>query len=181
MLAMLVLALICDNTARANSNLSGQIAGTVVDQSGATVGGASVVLFGVAGLEAQRAVTDQRGRFALDKVLAADYVVSVQKNGFREVRRVLRVAGGESLQLEFQLNVASIFEMVTVTPGRGLPQEVFQVPQSPVVVTEDEIARRYANILPQALRDVPACTFNRRHRARVRHLCAGLRANKFST
>ena len=62
---------------------------------------------------------------------------------------------GETLQLEFQLNVASIFETVTVTPARGQPQEVFQVPQSPVVVTEDEMARRYANILPQALRDVP--------------------------
>jgi len=141
--------------ARANSSLSGQVEGTVLDQTGASVGGASVVLFGLAGLETQRATTDQRGRFTLEKVFAADYVVSVQKHGFREVRRVLRVVGGESLQLEFQLKVASIFETVTVTPGRGLPQEVFQVPQSPVVVTEDEIARRYANILPQALRDVP--------------------------
>ena len=140
---------------RANSSLSGQVEGTVLDQTGASVGGASVVLFGFAGLETQRATTDQRGRFTLEKVLAADYVVSVQKHGFREVRRVLHVVGGESLQLEFQLKVASIFETVTVTPGRGLPQEVFQVPQSPVVVTEDEIARRYANILPQALRDVP--------------------------
>ena len=151
-----ILVLFVSHTAvRANSSLSGQVAGTVIDQTGATVGNASVVLFGVAGLETQRATTDQRGRFTLDKVLAADYVVAVQKNGFREVRRVLHVAGGENLQLEFQLKVASIFETVTVTPGRGLPQEVFQVPQSPVVVTEDEIARRYANILPQALRDVP--------------------------
>jgi outer membrane receptor for Fe3+-dicitrate len=56
--------------------------------------------------------------------------------------------------LEFQLNVASIFETVTVTPARGQPQEVFAVPKSPVVVVEDELSRRYANILPQALRDV---------------------------
>ncbi len=154
-LAVLIFAFVYRDAAAAHTSLSGQIAGTVVDQTGATVGGASVVLFGAAGLEAQRAVTDPRGRFTLEKVLAADYVVSVQKNGFREVRRVLRVAGGESLQLDFQLNLASIFETVTVTPGRGLPQEVFLVPQSPVVVTDDEIARRYANILPQALRDVP--------------------------
>jgi len=143
------------SVAHANSSLSGQVSGTVIDQTGATVGGASVVLFGVVGFETQRAITDQQGRFTLEKVLAADYVVSVQKNGFREVRRVLHVVGGESHQLEFQLNLASLFETVTVTPGRGRPQEVFQVPQSPVVVTEDEMARRYANILPQALRDVP--------------------------
>ena len=154
-LTVLAFTVVSNNAVCANTNLSGQVAGTVIDQTGGTVGGASVVLFGVAGFETQRAITDQRGRFALEKVLAADYVVSVQKNGFREVRRVLHVVGGESLQLEFQLKVASIFEEVTVTPGRGIAQEVFQVPQSPVVVTEDEIARRYANILPHALRDVP--------------------------
>ena len=154
-LNVMLITFVCYSAAHANSFPSGQVAGTVMDQTGATVGGASVVLFGVAGLETQRATTDQRGRFTLEKVLAADYVVAVQKNGFREVRRVLHVGGGENLQLEFQLKVATIFETVTVTPGRGLPQEVFQVPQSPVVVTEDEIARRYANILPQALRDVP--------------------------
>jgi len=142
-------------TAGANPSLSGQIAGTVLDQTGASVGGASVILFGAAGLEAQRSLTDQRGHFTLEKVVATDYVVSVQKSGFRELRRVLRVTPGETLQLELQLNVASIFETVTVTPARGQPQEVFHVPQSPVVVTQEEMSRRYANILPQALRDVP--------------------------
>jgi outer membrane receptor protein involved in Fe transport len=146
---------LCQTAARADSNVCGQIAGTVVDQAGATVDGAWVVLFGAAGLEAQRSLTDQQGRFMLDKVIAAGYVVAVHKSGFREIRRVVRVSPGESLQLRFQLNVASIFETVTVTPARGQPQEVFQVPQSPVVVTEEEMSRRYANILPQALRDVP--------------------------
>ena len=152
--AILIVAF-CHLTARANSSLSGQIAGTVLDQTGASVGGASVVLLGAAGLEAQRSLTDQRGHFTLEKVIAADYVVAVRKSGFRELRRVLHVTPGESLQLEFQLNVTSIFETVTVTPARGQPQEVFHVPQSPVVVTQEEMSRRYANILPQALRDVP--------------------------
>ena len=153
-IALLAFLSFCHLTTRADSSLSGQVAGTVLDQMGGSVGGASVVLFGAAGLEAQRSLTDQRGRFVLDKVMAADYVVSVQKHGFREVRRVLQVTPGESLQLEFQLNVASIFETVTVTPARGVPQEVFDVPQSPVVVTDVDMSRRYANTLPQALRDV---------------------------
>ena len=152
---LITLAAFCHITAGANPSLSGQVAGTVLDQTGASVNGASVILFGAAGLEAQRSLTDQRGHFTLDKVVAADYVLSVQKNGFRELRRVLRVTPGETLQLEFQLNVASIFETVTVTPARGQPQEVFHVPQSPVVVTQEEMSRHYANILPQALRDVP--------------------------
>jgi outer membrane receptor protein involved in Fe transport len=151
----IALVALCHITAGANPSLSGQVAGTVLDQTGASVNGASVILFGAAGLEAQRSLTDQRGHFTLDKVVAADYVLSVQKNGFRELRRVLRVTPGETLQLEFQLNVASIFETVTVTPARGQPQEVFHVPQSPVVVTQEEMSRHYANILPQALRDVP--------------------------
>ena len=152
---VIALVALCHVTARANPSLPGQIAGTVLDQTGASVSGASVILFGAAGLEAQRSVTDQSGHFTLDKVMATDYVVSVQKNGFREVRRVLRVTPGDNLQLEFQLNVASIFETVTVTPARGQPLEVFHVPQSPVVVTQEELSRHYANILPQALRDTP--------------------------
>ena len=153
-LVLLALVTLCHGTARANS-VSGQIAGTVIDQTGATVGGAWIVLLGTAGLETQRSLTDQRGHFTLEQVQAANYVVCVQKNGFREIRRVLHLTPGETLQLQFQLNVASLFETVTVTPARGVPQGLFDVPQSPDVITEEEIARRAANILPQALRDVP--------------------------
>ena len=140
----------------------GQITGTVLDQNGASIAGASVVLFGAAGLEAQRSITDQQGHFTLEKVIAADYVVSAHKMGFREVRRVLHLMPGKSVELKFQLNVASIFETVTVTPARGQPQPVFEVPQSPVIVTQDELSHRYANILPQALRDVTGVRDRRR-------------------
>ncbi len=152
---VVALVYICHNTALASSSVSGQIVGTVIDQTGATVGGAWVVLFDAAGLEAQRSLTDQSGRFTLEKVLAADYVVCVQKSGFREVRCVLHLTPGETVRLQFQLNVASIFETVTVTPARGQPQELFNVPQSSDVIPAGEIARRSANILPHALRDVP--------------------------
>jgi hypothetical protein len=114
---------------KANSP-SGQIAGSVVDQTGASVAGANVVLLGPAGTETQRSITDQRGRFSMDRVLAADYVVSVRKTGFREVRRALHVNGGETVQVQFQLNVAPILETVTVTPTRGQPQDVAQATQA---------------------------------------------------
>jgi outer membrane receptor protein involved in Fe transport len=138
---------------KANSQL-GQIAGAVVDQTGASVEGANVVLLGPAGSEAQRSITDQRGRFSMDRVLAADYVVAVHKNGFREVRRALHLNGGEAVQLQFQLNVAPLLETVTVTPTRGQPQDVSQATQAQEVVNAEELSWRAANILPQALRDV---------------------------
>ncbi|HSK64083.1 MAG TPA: TonB-dependent receptor, partial [Pyrinomonadaceae bacterium] len=131
-----------------------QISGVVVDQTGGKVAGASVVLLSAAGTEAQRSVTDQNGRFALERVLAADYVIAVHKNGFREVRRVLHVNGGETVQLEFQLNVAPILETVTVTPTRGQPQDVSQATQSQDVLTSEEMMLRPAHLLPQTLRDV---------------------------
>jgi hypothetical protein len=111
-----LIAFLCTNTT-ARSSLSGQVAGTVVDQSGASVGGAWVVLFGAAGLEAQRSLTDQRGHFTLDRVIAADYVVAVQKNGFRELRRVLHVVPGETVQLQFQLNDLSAGLSTTISGG----------------------------------------------------------------
>ena len=154
----LALLLLLAGSAGANGNRAtpvGQIAGTVVDQTGASVDGANVVLLGFAGTETQRAITDQRGRFSMDRVLASNYVVSVQKSGFREVRRVLHVNGGETVQLEVQLNVAPILETVTVTPTRGQPQDVSQATQAQEVVNAEEMSWRAANILPQALRDVP--------------------------
>lgn len=144
-------------SANANGNHASplsQISGAVTDQTGANVAGASVVLLGAAGTESQRSVTDQQGRFAMERVLAADYVIAVHKNGFREVRRVLHVNGGETLQLQFQLNVAPISETVTVTPTRGQPQDASQATQSQDVLTSDEMMLRPAHLLPQTLRDI---------------------------
>ena len=62
-LTLVALTTIFSANVRAGSTLSGQVEGTVVDQTGASVDGAWVVLFGAAGLEAQRSLTDQRGRF----------------------------------------------------------------------------------------------------------------------
>ena len=154
--ALVLLLLLTGSAAKGNSETPlGQVSGTVLDQTGASVDGANVLLLGPAGAEAQRSITDQRGHFSMDRVLAADYVVCVQKMGFREVRRVLHVNGGETVQLQFQLNVAPILETVTVTPTRGQPQDVAQATQAQEVVNAEEMSWRASNILPQALRDVP--------------------------
>jgi len=154
-LVILALLVLCQITASAGSAKNANIAGTVVDQAGATVGDAHVVLLGAAGIESQRSITDQRGRFNFDNVLAIDYVIRVEKNGFREVRRVIHLERGQTLSIQFRLSVATILETVSVTPSRGLPQEVFEVPQAQAIQTAEEIARRPANVLPQALRELP--------------------------
>jgi outer membrane receptor protein involved in Fe transport len=154
-LSLLLLSAVTGSAKANGPTPLGQISGTVVDQTGASVNGANVVLIGPNGTETQRSLTDHRGRFSMERILAADYVVSVQKTGFREVRRVLHVNGGETVQLQFELNVAPIVETVTVTPTRGQPQDVSQATQAQAVVNAEEMSWRAANILPQALRDVP--------------------------
>src|SRR5262245_23007080 len=79
LLALSLLLLVALSVTANSATPIGQISGTVVDETGASVNGANVVLFGPAGSETQRSITDQRGRFSMDRVLAADYVVSVQK------------------------------------------------------------------------------------------------------
>ncbi|HEU4794696.1 MAG TPA: TonB-dependent receptor, partial [Pyrinomonadaceae bacterium] len=156
-LCLLTLLVLIPFSANANSDAPGllsQISGTVVDQTGAQIAGASVVLLGAANTESQRSVTDQQGRFTMERVLAADYVIAVQKNGFREVRRVLHVNGGETVELKFELNLAPIQETVTVTPTRGQPQDVSQATQSQEVLTAEEMMHRPVHLLPQTLRDV---------------------------
>ncbi len=134
---------------------AGSVAGTVFDQTGAAVAGASVKLLTAAGSELARTNTDARGQFSFERVAATSYVVVVGKAGFEETRQTLSLDAGQSLSLNIQLRVATLLESVTVTPVRGHSQGVFETPEAVSVVTASEMARRAYVILPQALKEEP--------------------------
>jgi outer membrane receptor protein involved in Fe transport len=126
----------------------------VVDQDGAAVADARVTLLDAANVELRRAATDGQGRFTFKGIAAASYIVAVNKGGFRETRRVLRVAG-QNLSVKLGLDIGELNESVTVTPSRGAAQEVFETPEAVSVTTAADIARRAHLLLPQALKETP--------------------------
>lgn len=132
-----------------------EVTGDVVDQEGAAVAGARVSLLDAANVELRRAATDDRGRFTFGGMAAASYVVAVNKEGFRETRRVLRLVPGQNLSVRLGLDIGELRESVTVTPARGEAQEIFETPEAVSVTTGAEIARRAHLLLPQALKESP--------------------------
>src|SRR5262245_42104439 len=68
-------------------NVSGSIAGTVVDQQGQVVPGATVTVTNESTGDARVVVTDARGNFQAINLQPATYTVKVEMQGFRAVER----------------------------------------------------------------------------------------------
>lgn len=141
--------------APAASDPDGWIVGTVRDQAGAAVAGATVRLLEADGTEFSHAQTDSGGIFSFVGVTPASYAVVVSMGGFEDARRECSVVSGQRLSLEIQLRVGALSESVTVTPARGQTRELVETPEAVSVTTAEEVSRRPHIILPQALKEEP--------------------------
>jgi hypothetical protein len=95
---------------------TGELSGTVVDDSGAVIPGADVVLTNEASGAQRRSVTNSDGFFAFSAVPAATYTVTISLQGFKtyEVKSV-GLRGGDSRSLrQVKLEVAAMAETVSV-------------------------------------------------------------------
>jgi TonB family protein len=97
---------------------TGHVSGVVTDQSGAPVPGVEVAAVPVDAQAAQKAITDETGRYALD-LPPAQYELQARKNGFRVTRAALFVNRGADVQRDLQLNVGGITESVSVGSQAG--------------------------------------------------------------
>jgi carboxypeptidase family protein len=100
---------------------TGAIRGTVSDQAGGRIPGATVALVNNAtGLRYSK-VTDIEGRFVLQLLPPGDYSGRAESTGMSpQVTPVLHVDIGGTLQLEFKLAVAGSTETVTVSDEPAL-------------------------------------------------------------
>src|SRR6266581_1139071 len=85
-----------------------QLRGTVQDPQNATIPGASVTLTNQATQVADKATTDESGRYLFNNLRPATYTVQVEASGFKTAFRAdvtLRV--GQQSDLDFVLDVGS--------------------------------------------------------------------------
>ena len=73
----------------------------------------------------QSAATDDNGFYEIANVPAGRYTVLIHIEGFADMSKVVDVASGASVTLDFQLQIASLKEQVTVTSS-GTEQSVFE-------------------------------------------------------
>src|SRR6185436_9079189 len=100
---------------------SGAFTGTVVDQAGAPVPGATITVTATGTRLSRTVVTDQGGSYHVQGLLPGSYQVRIELSGFRPLTRDgVRVATGETIRLDLRLEVGQLSEGVTVTADASL-------------------------------------------------------------
>ena len=105
---------------------SGELSGSVSDQTGAPLPAARVTVRGVV----ERAATSSAtGEFAFPDLPEGDYAILAELAGFEPARRDVRVRTGERVTVSLVLRVAMIEEMV-VTAAKEGKRDVQEIPMA---------------------------------------------------
>jgi carboxypeptidase family protein/TonB-dependent receptor-like protein len=112
-LGMCLLAAVALAPAAFAQTSTGNIYGTVKDESGAVLPGASVTLTGAFGT--RTTTSGVQGDFRFINVDHGTHEVKVSLTGFTSVSRNVTVTTGQNAEIGFSLKVASVSETVTVT------------------------------------------------------------------
>ena len=100
---------------------AGALAGDVVDQAGAAVPGATVTVTAVGTSLSRTVVTSQNGGYVVPGLAPGSYRVRVELSGFRPLTREgIRLATGETVRLDLQLELGALTEAITVTADAPL-------------------------------------------------------------
>ena len=132
---------------------AGQIAGRIVDPTGAPLPGVTVAV--ESGGQRQTVVTDGSGVYVVLNVTPGTATVTAQLTGFKTARRPVRFTG-EGQQVDLTMDVGSIVETVTLTAESAAgqtPRDERQQNEPPSQNVQN-LQRRVAGVLPVRV-DVP--------------------------
>ena len=124
-----------------------KISGTV------TYGGENTVLHDarVEILQLKKTVkTDANGKYVFENVSAGRYTILVHNDGFADLSKTIDVTVGETVALDFQMEISSVKEEVTVTAS-GAEQSTFEALQSVETVSSSQITTRSGTSLGEVL------------------------------
>jgi hypothetical protein len=113
---LFLLALCPSNSTRAFAQVSAAIFGSVTDESGAVVSGASVNARNLETATERTVVTDTMGHYRIAAVPVGEYEVVVKKTGFQQALRAgLHLAVDQQAPVDFVLKVGEVQQRITVT------------------------------------------------------------------
>src|SRR6266850_5255447 len=150
-LAVLVLALSVTGLARGQGSSTSTVAGTVTDQKGAAVPGASIELINSATNESRTQTTSDTGYYTLVSVPPGEYKVVIKKSGFRTTNiGPDGVQVGKSSTVDARLELGTIAETIEVVAGG---QAELQTMDASVGIVMD---RKVMDNIPSLARDATA-------------------------
>lgn len=120
--ALCVLSL-CYSSAFAQSQTSGRIVGTVMDEKGGALPGAEVIVTNKATGEERRVIADDAGHYIVPLLPPGSYTVGTTAPGFKKfLADDVRVALTETTTLDATLTIGAVSESVIVTAAPTLVQ-----------------------------------------------------------
>ena len=100
----------------AAQTVGGTLLGTVVDNSGAVLPGATVTATNTATAVARTAISDGQGRYSIADLPPGPYDVNASLSGFQTVlRRGIRLVVGNPSVVDFTLGISGVAETITVS------------------------------------------------------------------
>jgi outer membrane receptor protein involved in Fe transport len=122
-LAIVAIAAVLAAPPASAQSLYGAIVGTVDDQSGAPVPGATVTATHEGTGHKVAAITDKEGNYSFRNLLPGTYDLAITMSGFRDLRQTgVRVSAGNPIRMDLKLEVGTLSEAVTVTAETTLLQ-----------------------------------------------------------
>ena len=113
---------LCLAGSRATAQIgSGALAGSVADQAGTAVPGATVTIVAVATNRTRTTVTNADGGYVFAGLAPGEYRVRVEIAGFRPVvREGVRMVTGETIRLDLRLEIGVVTEAISVNADASL-------------------------------------------------------------
>lgn len=130
------------------TNAQNSVGGTVKDQNGDVVSGATVTIRSSRTRVSLTTTTARDGSFLFKVLPAGEYNLSVLANGFAVSEQTVQLAGSNVSDLVVTLAVGE--SRVTVTAEIGQREEIRNVPQAINVVSSEAIMERATSVLAQA-------------------------------
>ena len=130
------------------------LAGAVQDSSGGAVPDARVTL-SCAGQEQHTRSAGLDGTFAFDPAPATGCTVVAESPLFEPTALRVDLTTSSRSGLILVLRVQGFASELVVTPGRGVEEETFDLPESISVTTREELESRPHQLLPQVLKEEP--------------------------
>ncbi|MEQ1763064.1 MAG: carboxypeptidase regulatory-like domain-containing protein [Pyrinomonadaceae bacterium] len=150
-LRSLILSLFLATSFIAQQSDNGGLSGTVTDEKGAVVPGATVVASNsLTGLKRQ-ATSNEEGRWTILSLKAGEYQVIITATGFAEVKRMAAVSSGNTTPVDIALGVATVGEVVDVSSNEDTVIKSETLGEVSTKITGNQIAA-----LPLPLRDFKA-------------------------
>jgi Carboxypeptidase regulatory-like domain/TonB dependent receptor len=122
-LSMLLILSSFSGLARAQVTTTGRISGIVMDQQGAVIRNAEVLVTNTETGAEYRAKSGEEGTFFISALPVATYMVAVTAQGFKQTKVTdVKIEVGKSATVEVRLEVGAASESVTVTGGAEVLQ-----------------------------------------------------------